>query len=197
MHALARRGSPALVPRKVVGLAWLGGLLLVETFCAKRLTFEKVGGSKVGWLVRFPSFTHNVGPPAAPTSGKNDDVVYVGRVFRKKKKHRASPQTNNSKTTNNLHKNTRTATERGLGRPVGRKAHDPRGPKKRDRAAADPGTVPGGVPDIADGTHAFAVAHDTTRRRKRRRHHAGPAQAARNHQRIQAYEPQPPQPERL
>ena len=41
----------------------------------------------------------------------------------------------------------------------------PRGPQKRDRAAADPGTVPGGVPGTSDGTHASAVAHDTTRRR--------------------------------
>ena len=73
----------------------------------------------------------------------------------------------------------------------------PRGPKKRDRAAADPGTAPGGVPDIADGTHGSAVDHDTTRRRKRRRHPVGPAQAARRHQRIQAYGPQSPQHESL
>ena len=73
----------------------------------------------------------------------------------------------------------------------------PQGPKKRDRAAADPGTVSGGLPDIADGTHDSAVAHDTTRRRKRRRHPIGPAQAARRHQRTQAYGPQSPQHENL
>ena len=73
----------------------------------------------------------------------------------------------------------------------------PRGLKKRDRAAADPGTAPDGVPDIADGTHGSAVDHDTTRRGKRRRHHIGPAQAARRHQRIQAYGPQSPQHESL
>ena len=74
----------------------------------------------------------------------------------------------------------------------------PQGPKKRDRAAADPGTVSGGLPDIADGTHDSAVAHDTTRRRKRRRQHpVSPAQAARRHQRTQAYGPQSPQPESL
>ena len=53
----------------------------------------------------------------------------------------------------------------------------PRGPKKRDRAAADPGMVTGGVPDRgleAGGSGLAAVIPP-----KKRRRSGGPARAAR------------------
>ena len=61
---------------------------------------------------------------------------------------------------------------------------------------ADGATAARTTSDIppTDGT-ADDTADNTTRRCKRRRRHVGPAQAARNHLRIQAYAPQSPHPD--
>ena len=56
----------------------------------------------------------------------------------------------------------------------------PRGPKKRDRAAAEPGRV-GGVPDGGLGAGASAGAHGSATKKRRRKHSQATTRDVRRH----------------